>query len=63
MKKNIGRMMILVGIVLIAFIVFQGIMMDKQISQYVFLNKEQLGLLVGVSLGLIFAPLKSDMLR
>ena len=55
--------MILVGILLIVFIVFQGIMMDKQISQYVFLNKEQLGLLLGLSIGLIFAPLKANMLR
>jgi len=63
MKNTIGRMMILVSLLVAAFAVFQGHMMDINMTRYVFLNRDQLALLVGLSIALFFVPLKTDMLR
>ena len=62
MRKIIGIIMVIVGLLLITFTIFEGIMMDQEISQYVFINTDILGILVGLGLGLFFAPLKANMI-
>lgn len=62
MRKIIGIIMVIVGLLLITFTIFEGIMMDQEISQYVFINTDILGILLGLGLGLFFAPLKANMI-
>lgn len=62
MRKIIGIIMVIVGLLLITFTIFEGIMMDQEISQYVFINTDILGILLGLGLGLFFAPLKAKMI-
>lgn len=62
MERIIEIIMFVVGVLLITFTIIEAVMMNQGVSQYVFINTDILGILLGLGLGLFFAPLKANMI-